>query len=301
MWRLGHFHRTGWPAKETIDLKCVRRGLMFKVVCVIALALSLQFAPTAAHAQLSTTLSAVEVAATLQNTLGGTTVTLQNLGSLKGSSYHLENASSIKVPASVTGIPGQRTRFTLPDESRVILGRRYGYYVDRIVSNGFFVSAGAETFTFSLTFPSDRPALVGTCVRLRAPAMPCATLGEAALPAVEWRDARIDILLRPAVLDGNVTLDVQDVVIAGVFDFGKACAWPLLGARLCASLNKQSQRLRSRVASQVKTKLNSDEVREAVAAGVRQYLDSKLNEPLLRVRRISMQNSQLTIALGLGR
>ena len=270
----------------------------FALTCLFALALQ-WLAPEAA-AQFSTTVPGSEVAAVLEKTFSGTIVNLHNKGKLTAGSYHLANASSIKIPASVTGIPGQRTYFTLPDESRVFLGRRYGYYVDRLRSNGLFVTAGSDTFTFSITLAAPGPALVGTCVRLRAPATPCATLGEDALPPIDWRDARIDIIMKPIVLRGSITLDVQDVVFGGTFDVGMACSWPLVGTSLCAALNKQSQRTRVRVAAQVKAILNSDETRAAVAAGVREYLDTTLNEPLLRVRRVSMVDGTLTIGLGLG-
>jgi hypothetical protein len=256
---------------------------------------------TSVQAQLSLTIPAVDVAAALQKTLGDTAIHLHNHGPFKDGSYYAANASSIKVPTKVTGIPGQRTRFSVPEEQREFLGRRYAYYIDHVRSTGFFVTSSDDTFTFSITLASPGPALIGTCVRLRAPAAPCANLSEQNLPSVEWRDARIDIVLKPIVENRGVTMDVQSVTIGGVFDVGKACEFPLFGTRLCAALNRLSDRLRARVATQVKTILNSDDVRREVAAGVRQYLDTTVNEPLLGVRRISMQNGTLTLALGLSR
>ena len=267
-----------------------------------AFALGLLLAPSMAEAQLlSRTIAASEIAATLQNALGPTRVHLHNLGALTGGSYHAANASSIKVPATISGTPGQRTFFTLPDASTTILGRRYGYYVDHVRSTGVFVTAGADTFTISITLASTGPALVGTCVRLKSPAVPCATLGEGVMPAVEWRDARIDVVTKPIVVDRSLALDVQTVSIGGAFDIGNVCEWRLLGTRLCTLVNHQSQRLRQRVTDQVKTSLNTPEMRSAVALGVRKYLDTDLNAPLLGVRRVSMQNGQLAIALALGR
>jgi hypothetical protein len=253
------------------------------------------------QAQIAITVPAAELAATLQKTLGETTVHLHNKGPLANGSYHQENASSIKVPARVSGRPGQRTRFTIPDESRIILGRRYGYYLDHVRSTGIFVSAGADTFTLTITLAAQGPALVGTCVQLRAPVQPCATLGETALPPVEWKDARVDIVMRPTVLNRKVALDVQSVVIGGTFEVGKACEFPLLGARLCASINRQADKLRLRVAQQVKTTLNSDKIRAQVADGVRAYLDTTLNEPLISVASIDMAGGQVTIRPRLGR
>ena len=265
------------------------------------LMLGIGIATSSARAQIAITVPAAEIAATLQKTLGETTVHLHNRGPLTNGSYHLENASSIKVPAKVTKIPGQRTRFTIPDESRVFLGRRYGYYVDHVRSTGVFVTAGADAFTLTITLASTGPALIGTCVRLRAPVQPCATLGESALPPVEWRDARVDIVARPTVINRQVAIDVQTVTIGGSFDVGTACEWPLLGTRLCAAINRKADKLRVKVAEKVKTILNSDKTRAQVAAGVRAYLDTTLNEPLVSVRSVEMQNGLITITPRLGR
>ncbi len=274
------------------------RTLLATTSCLLwAMLCSLALAP-AANAQLSYTVPAADVAAQLQQTLGGTTLHLHSLGPLANGSYYAANASSIKIPASVSGMPGQRTYFSLPDESRVFLNSRYGYYVDHVRSNGLFVAAGADTFTISITLASAGPALIGTCVRTRAPGGPCGALTGAILPPIEWRDGRVDIIVKPVVANGGVALDVVDVVIGGTFDLGKTCEWPVIGTRLCAAVNKQSERLRTRVAAAAKTLLNGDVVRRQVAAGVRQYLDTTLNEPLLTVRRIAMQDGTLTVGLG---
>jgi hypothetical protein len=255
-----------------------------------------------AYAQLLTqTLSGVDVATALQNALGGTTVHLHNLGPFANGSYHAANASSIKLPARISGAPGQRSTFSLPDATTSVLGRRYAYYIDHVRSNGVFVTAGPDSFTVSVTLASPGPALVGTCVRLKSPPAPCTGFGEASLPAIEWRDARIDIVAKPIVVDRSLALDVQSVTIVGDFDIGKTCAWPVLGTKLCALVNRQSQRLRSQLAQQAKATLNTADLQRAVAAGVRAYLDTSLNAPLLGIRRVAMQNGQLTIGLGFGR
>ncbi len=270
-------------------------------VCVAALVVQVAAAPVA-HAQLLTrTVSATQLAATLQSALSTTTVHLHNLGPLAGGSYHAANASSIKVPASLSGVPGQRTNFTLPDASTILLGRRYGYYVDHVRSTGVFVTATADSFTISITLASPGPALVGTCVRAKVPAVPCTTLGDTYLPAIDWRDGRIDIVAKPVVVDRSLALDVQAVSIGGTFDVGKTCAWPLVGRRLCAALDKQSLRLRQRVGDQVKASLNTLAVQRAVAAAVRDHLDTTLQAPLFGVRRVAMQEGIVTVALALGR
>ena len=267
-------------------------GVLF---CVV------QFVAVAGHAQLfSQTIPGSELATQLQTALSATQIHLHNLGPLKSDSYYQAHASSIKIPASVTGIPGQRTYFSLPDASTIVLDRRYGYYVDHVRSNGLFVTANADSFTISITLASSGPALVGTCVRLKHPQTPCTTLGETLLPGVQWRDARIDIIAKPVVRNRSIALDIDNVVIGGEFDAGSACEWPFVGARLCAAINRQSQRLRSRVADQVKANLNSVDVRDAVAAGVRQYLDANLNAAAFAVKRVAMKEGQLLIAVGLG-
>jgi hypothetical protein len=245
-----------------------------------------------------------DVAAAVQRALGATTIHLHSLGALSGGSYHTANASSIKVPAAVTGTPGQRTMFSLPDETRTVLRRRYGYYVNHARSSGMTVAANADSFTISLKLEADGPALVGTCVQLgTSPAQtvrPCTFGGDGVLPGIAWLDGRIDIVAKPVLLGRSLSLDVQNVVIGGTFDVGQTCTWPLVGVRLCATVNRQSQRLREQVAIRVKETLNTADVRQVVAASVRHYLDS-LNEPLIGIRRVSMQDGQLTISLGLGR
>jgi hypothetical protein len=59
--------------------------------------------------------------------------------------------------------------------------------------------------------------------------------------------------------------------------------------------------LRLRVAEQVKATLNSDRIRAQVADGVRAYLDTTLNEPLVSVGSIDMADGQVTIRPRLGR
>ncbi len=276
-----------------------------RVLALKLLALSLiggsLIAAAPARAQFSITVSAVQVAEQLQKTFGETMVHLHNFGPLTNGTYHVANAASIKVPYKVTKIPGQRTRFDIPDEGRVFLGRRYAYYVNHVRSNGVFVTSSAETFTMTITLASMGPSLVGTCLRVRAPVQPCAVLGDDTLPPVEWRDARVDIVFKPAVIDRQVALDIQSVTIGGTFDFGKACTVPLLGVRLCGALNRQADKLRLKVADKVKTHLNSDLMRRQVAAGVRQFLDTTLNEPLVSVRSVEMQSGQITITPRLGR
>jgi hypothetical protein len=246
------------------------------------------------------TVPAADVAAAVQRALGATGVHLHSLGTLTGDSYYAANASSIKVPAAITGTPGQRTSFSLPDETRTVLRRRYGYYVNHVRSSALLVAANADSFTISLTLAADGPALVGTCVQLATPNRPCTFAGDGVLPGIAWQDGRIDITAKPIVVGRSLALEVQSVAIGGTFDVGQTCAWPLVGARLCATVNRQSQRLREQIAARVKEALNTTDVQRAVATGVRQYLDN-LNEPLLGIRRVSMRDGQITVGLGIGR
>lgn len=271
--------------------------LMFCVLALVAAPL-----PQVAHAQsIVQSLSAGMVAAAIEKALTGTSVHLHNHGALVGDSYHVANASSIKLPSELAGAPGRRTYFTLPDSSTTLLGRRYGYYVDHVRSTGVFVTAAADSFTISITLAAPGPALVGTCVRLKSPAAPCATLGDGVLPAIDWREGRIDIIAKPIALERSLSFDVQTVTIGGIFDVGKTCEWPLLGPRLCTLVNKQSQRLRLKVAEQVKTALNDRDVRRTIAHGVRQYFDETLSEPLLGIRSVTMRDGALVVVLALGR
>lgn len=270
------------------------------VICVLALIAA--SSPSAVRAQsIAQSLGAGMVATAIEKALAGTSVHLHSLGALTGGSYFAANASSIKLPSELAGAPGRRTYFTLPDSSTVFLGRRYGYYVDHVRSTGLFVTAAADSFTISITLAAPGPALIGTCVRLRAPVSPCMTLGESVLPAIDWREGRIDIVAKPVVFERSLSFDVETVTIGGAFDVGKACEWPLLGPRLCALVNKQSQRVRRKVADQVKAALSDRDVRRTIAQGVRQYLDQTLGEPLLGIRSVSMHDGKLVVALVLGR
>jgi hypothetical protein len=125
----------------------------------------------------------------------------------------------------------------------------------------------------------------------------------AARAGAALRDAngRVDIVARPVVVDRQVGIDVLSITIGGTFDVGKACLTPYLGARLCAAINRQADKLKLKVAAQMKAKFNADEIQDKIAAGVRAYLDTKLNEPLLSVRSIVMANGQITIAPRFGR
>ncbi len=270
---------------------------LFFVLALIAASL-----PSAVRAQsIAQTLGAGLVATAIEKSLFGTSIHLHSLGVLTGDSTHAANASSIKLPSELAGAPGRRTYFTLPDTSTVLLGRRYGYYVDHVRSTGVFVTAATDSFTISITLAAPGPALVGTCVKLKVPIAPCTTLGDSVLPAIDWREARIDIVAKPVVFERSLSFDVESVTIGGVFDVGKACEWPLIGPRLCALVNGQSQRLRQKVADQVRMALNDREVRRTIAQGVRQYLDQTLGEPLLGIRSVSMRDAILVVTLSLGR
>ena len=278
-------------------------GMMFKrlVQRLAMTAMAWSVAAVAAHAQtLTLKVSGSDIAASLQTALAGTAVHLHDLGPLKDGSTYAVNASSIKLPPTAGGAPGRRTYFSLPDASTTLLGRRYGYYVDHVRSTGVFVTAGADTFTISITLDAPGPALVGTCVRLTATPQPCA-LGDKVMPSVAWRDARIDIVAKPIVVGRSLALDIQTVTINGAFDVGKACEWPLLGGRLCAVVNRLSTRLRQQVAEQIRGSLNTPDLRAVVAAGVRTYLDTNLEAAVFGVRRVSMLDGTLSIAVALGR
>lgn len=277
---------------------CMRVEMGTSVRLAIAV-LGLQLAATFASAQ-QITLAGSEIATQVQAVLGATTVHLHNLSPLRNGSYHAANASSIKLPPAVGG-PGQRTYFDLPEAGTTILGRRYGYFVDHVRSTGVFVSAAPDSFTITITLGSAGPALVGTCARIKPPQIACATLGADALPAIEWRDARVDIVARPMVFGRSLAMDVQSVTLGGDFDVGGTCQFPLLGTRLCAAVNRQSVRMRQSLSERIKAELNTAAVRTTTAAAVRAYLDTTLTEPLIGIRRVSMQDGQVRIGVALGR
>lgn len=241
--------------------------------------------------------TASDLAAALHDALAGVQVHLHNHGRLVGSSYHASNAASIKWPAKDG--PGKRDRFTLPDASRVVLGRRYGYYVNHVRAEGIFVAPQPDRLTATLLLRSNGPSLMGKCVTVARPETPCGIGGEAAMPAVEWRDARIDVDLVPIVYHGSLAFNVGEVTISGDIGVGAACSWPVVGMRLCSALNRALETTRKKIADEVRSSLNDPDVKKSVAAAVRDYLDKGAQVPILGVKRVSMADGIVRIGLGL--
>jgi hypothetical protein len=276
---------------------------MRHLFCAALFAFSVAVAPpvVAQSAVFSTTLAASDVASALTAALAKTQVHLHNHGPLVNGSVHASSASSIKWSAGLDGGVGRRTRFTIPDSSRVIGGRRYGYYVDHVRAQGVFIAPQPDRLTITLLLQSNGTALVGSCVRQGQSPAPCGVFGADAMPGISWRDARIDIDVVPVMFGGSLAFEATMVVIGGTFDVGAACGWPIIGARLCRLLQQQTEALKVRVAMDVKASLNADAVKRDIAAAVRSHLDGVVQVPLLGIRRVEMRDGEIKIGLGLGR
>lgn len=242
---------------------------------------------------------ASDVAAALHQALAGVQVHLHNFGPLKGGSYHAANASSIKWPAKDG--PGLRERFTLPDASRVVIGRRYGYYINHLRADGIFVAPQTDRLTATLLLKSNGPSLVGKCAVAAKAETPCGVGGESAMPEIAWKDARIDVDLVPIAYRGSLAFEATNVAISGSVDVGAVCNWPVVGAKLCAMLNNAVQSTRKKIASEVRLSLNDEQVKRGIASAVREYLDKTAQVPVLGVKRVSMQDGFVRVALGIGR
>lgn len=254
-------------------------------------------APAAADTLFEHRISASNVAAALHEALAGVQVHLHNHGRLIGTSYHARNAASIKWPAKDG--PGKRDRFTLPDASRVVLGRRYGYYVNHVRADGVFVAPQPDRLTATLLLKSNGPSFVGRCATVAKPETPCGLGGEGAMPAIEWRDARVDVDLVPVAYRGSLAFEVGQVTLFGDIGVGAACSWLIVGPRLCGALNRALEATRKKVADEVRTSLNDPEVKRGVAAAVREYLDRGAQVPILGVKRVTMADGVVRIGLGL--
>lgn len=243
-------------------------------------------------------MAASDVAAALHQALAGVQIHLHNLGPLKGSSFHAANAASIKWPAKDG--PGRRDRFSLPDASHVVLGQRYGYYLNHVRADGIFVAPQPDRLTATLLLKSSAgAAFVGKCVVVAKPQSACRIAGESAMPSLDWRDARIDIDLVPVAHRDSLVFEVSAVAISGDIAVGTVCNWAVVGAKLCASLNSTAETTRKKIAAEIRTSLNDDQVKRNVAASVRDYLDKTAEVPLLGVKRVVMQDGFVTVGLGL--
>jgi hypothetical protein len=252
-----------------------------------------------ATAQIFTTeVPGVKIATALQTALNGTKVHLHNLGPLKNGSYVLANAASVKWPISAG--PGLRTYFDIPEASHTLLGRRYSYFIDHVRSDGVFVVSGQDSFTVTITLKSIGPSLIGKCVRVRAPVRDCLALGAEDMPPITWTNARVDIEMIPIRVGSSLAFEVRNVNIGGAFNLGAACQIALVGQRLCAKVDAATTKLRAQVGERVKTSLNTQQIRKAVADAVREQLNTTAEIPILGVRRVSMSGGVVRIGLGLG-
>jgi hypothetical protein len=271
-------------------MRLVRRALSALIGLLAALPVA------AAQTGLQVDVSAYDAAAGLSQALQKVVIHLHNHGPIRNGSVHLAEASSVKWPAAEG--PGRRVRFTLPDASRVILGRRYGYYVDHVRADGIDVAAQPDRLTATIFLNATGPALVGKCVRLVSPAVACERLGERQMPGIEWTGARVDIDMVPIAHGGSIAFEATGVSIGGAFDIGQVCDLALIGARLCLTINNRTQALRLKLAAEIKASLNQPQVRRDVAAAFRQHLDTVAQVPVLAVRRVVMSESVLRIGFG---
>jgi hypothetical protein len=141
--------------------------------------------------------------------------------------------------------------------------------------------------------------LVGKCVVVAKPQKSCGAAGEQSMPEVAWRDARVDFDLVPVAYRGSLAFDVTNVDISGDFGIAAVCGWPIVGARLCGALNGALDSMRKKIAAEVRSSLNDDEVKRGVAAAVRDYLDKTAEVSILGVKRVAMEDGVLRVGLGL--
>lgn len=269
-----------------------------KKLLLIVLLLIVGAAPATAQ-YLSRTVSGGDLARAVTDALSGTRIHLHNLGQQKGASYHAANAASVKWPLSFG--PGRRSSFNIPELNRDIIGRRYAYYIDHVRSDSLSVSAETETLTLTIKLASSGPALVGRCLTLSRAPRPCAALGDAVLPAIDWLDAHIDVVMKPIVFERSLAFSVENVSVGGRFDVGKSCSIPLIGGRLCVLVEQQSVRVRDQVAREIKAALDQDSLKRETATAVRRYLDETAAIPALGVRKVSMSAGAVAITLAFGR
>lgn len=272
---------------------------MSRFVCALAAFLSFGAVARAQSTLFEYQISASDVAMALHQALAGVQVHLHNHGPLKGNSYHAANASSIKWPAK--DAPGQRVHFTLPDASRVVLGRRYGYYLNHMRSDGMFVAPQPDRLTVTLLLKSSGPPFVGKCAVAAKAETSCGIGGESAMPEIAWRDARIDVDLAPTAYKGSLAFEATNVVLSGDVGVAALCSWPVVGTKLCSALNGALETTRKKIAAEVRASLNDEQVKRGIAGVVRDYLDKTAEVPILGVKRVAMQDGMVRIGLGFGR
>ena len=98
----------------------------------------------------------------------------------------------------------------------------------------------------------------------------------------------------------SLAFQAANVAIGGTFEVGQACQIPAVGRQLCAAIERTAQRIRVKVAEQVKAALNEAAIKREVAAAVREHLDTTAQVSILGVRRVQMQDGAVILGLGLG-
>ncbi len=272
---------------------------MFRsLVALAAIAYACSATPVTAQT-ISKSLNGNDVAKGLTAVLSGVRLHLHNHGALKGATYLADNASSIKWPTTFG--PGLRTRFSIPEVKRDALGRRYAYYVNHLRSESVSVVADAETLTVTIKLSSTGPALVGHCIRLTPQPKPCASLSDSRMPAVEWLDAQVDIVLKPVLFERSLAFSVENVSVRGRFDVGNVCDTAVIGPQLCVFIERGSRTVRAHAEREIKAALDQISVKRETAAAVRRYLDETVEVPAFGVRHVEMSGGVLKVAVALGR
>lgn len=197
---------------------------------------------------------------------------------LKSAEIHLNNEPNTGIFALVgpkqSYVKVGTTEVPIVVPPHAVLGIEY--YVRQVNSTKISVAATKQAIRVSVNFKAEGAAIVASST---------------AVPWVQWQNAAIDIDFKPIKVTKGVSFEVTRVAMQGPFSAfcpkddgfgGFACDVLALGAT-----QKQMAKVRAKVESTLKARLNSQELRDQFAESTTKYLSlAKTDDIDVRIRDV---------------
>lgn len=219
----------------------------------------------------------VSIPATILSTIAnnlvqGSQLHLNNFGSKQGNSWHKPNDSYIRLPQQLGG--GEH-RFNLPEKT---VDLDCGTFCPDLGTGRFYVQDwNLQTAQVSWQHPQFKLSLVfeGNGREIKGFHTGSISLGDNGMPDANIDNARLDLFIRPAVLNGRLSYQVASADFNANIQATGACNLRILGFGIdgCKYLYPYKTELTKQVEAQVRARLNDPALRTQVANAIQPTLN----------------------------
>ena len=204
-------------------------------------------------------ISLAELARILTVTIGDAKLRLHNV---PGGALDFTAGSSLTIGS-------KQWPLQVPGYSFVVAGTTYAYYVDNLDSGPITISAVPSALRFTIPVVTKGPALVGKCVEGFC-------LSDGVLPEIQWSRAVVTLDLTPVWINGDLSLDLKRVDVAGTFTPDCNAAGGIFSGGLCdivlPKARAATRTLKTDLDKKLKDLMNAPEIQGQLAALLRGYL-----------------------------